>query len=60
MEQLLTPKQTAKILGVSVDVVRLLAKSDELPYIQISERIIRFKPSSLEKLIEKRETSIRQ
>ena len=42
MEQLLTPKETAKVLGISVDLVRLLARSDELPYVQISERIIRF------------------
>lgn len=60
MEQLLTPKETAKVLGISVDLVRLLARSDELPYVQISERIIRFKPSSLVKFTEKRETSISQ
>jgi excisionase family DNA binding protein len=51
-ERLLTPREVAAALGVSVWTVRALTRSGVLPSVRLSRRTIRYRPSVLDTLPE--------
>ncbi len=56
--QLMNTKGAARYLGVSESLVRKMKARGELPFVVLSDRAIRFRLSTLNKWIEKRETII--
>ena len=59
MRELLTIKQVAKLLGVSVDTIRHLVWSNQINYIDLNRggryATVRFRPEHLEEFLRERE-----
>lgn len=55
--QLINYKQAAQYLGVSESYLRRLKGKGLIPFVQVGDRGIRFRVSSLNRWIEKRETT---
>jgi excisionase family DNA binding protein len=55
VEKLLTPKEAAKILGVSLTTMRGIIASGDLRYARLGKRIM-IDPADLEKYVEDRKT----
>lgn len=55
--QLLTYKQAARYLAVSAPYLRRLKSKGVVPFVQVGDRGIRFRVSSLNRWIEKREVT---
>lgn len=53
--QLLDYKQAARFLSISVPYLRKLKTKGKIPFVEVGERCIRFRVSSLNSWIEKRE-----
>jgi len=55
--QLITYKQAAQYLGLSVPYLRRLKSKGLIPFVQVGDRGVRFRVSSLNHWIEKREVT---
>ena len=51
LSRLLTYKDVAELLGLSVIAVKELRRSGALPYVRISERVIRFREQDVMQFI---------
>lgn len=63
MRELLTIKQVAKLLGVSVDTIRHLVWSNQINYIDLNRggryATVRFRPEHIEEFLREREVQAR-
>lgn len=51
LARLLTYTEVAEILGLSVVAVKELRRNGSLPYVRVSERVIRFREEDIQKFI---------
>lgn len=51
LSRLLTYKNVAELLGLSVISVKELRRNGSLPYVRISERVIRFREEDIQQFI---------
>lgn len=58
LSRLLTYKDVAELLGLSVIAVKELRRSGALPYVRISERVIRFREQDVMQFIEDRHVEV--
>ena len=54
VDRLLTPRQAAQVLGVSINTIRKWAASRRIPIVKLN-RAVRVRQSALAELIERRE-----
>lgn len=52
--KLLTKEETADLMGLNVEQLSSLRKRGLIPYVRVSERIIRFNEADIKALVEKR------
>jgi|Deesub1362A_J573_1020465.scaffolds.fasta_scaffold51861_2 excisionase family DNA binding protein len=53
-ERLLTPKEVAQRLNVSIMSIHRWVKSNQIPYVRLSSRIVRFSEQELNKWLKER------
>ena len=52
LSRLLTYKDVAELLGISVPAVKEMRRTGALPYVRISERVIRFREQDIQQFVE--------
>ena len=56
MKKLLSKKEVAEMLGVSVQTVMRYKAAGKLPFVQLSPRTIKFKPEAVEYFVSEKQT----